>query len=50
MKAELQSLANKLGIDINGNHLSPGTSKRNKLEQRIFAFISMNERDKPPAN
>jgi hypothetical protein len=46
-KRELQSLANELGIDIHVHHLPPGTSKWNKIEHRLFSFISMNWRAKP---
>jgi len=46
-KRELQGLANELGIDIHVHHLPPGTSKWNKIEHRLFSFISMNWRAKP---
>jgi hypothetical protein len=46
-KRDLQKLANELGIDINVHHLPPGTSKWNKIEHRLFSFISMNWRAKP---
>ena len=46
-KRELQGLANELGIAINVHHLPPGTSKWNKIEHRLFSFISMNWRAKP---
>jgi len=46
-KRELQVLANELGIEINVHHLPPGTSKWNKIEHRLFSFISMNWRAKP---
>ena len=46
-KRELQVLANELGIDIEVHHLPPGTSKWNKVEHRLFSFISMNWRAKP---
>jgi hypothetical protein len=46
-KRELQRLANELGIDIHVHHLPPGTSKWNKIEHRLFSFISMNWRAKP---
>lgn len=46
-KRELQSLANELGIAIEVHHLPPGTSKWNKIEHRLFAFISMNWRATP---
>jgi hypothetical protein len=46
-KRELQRLVNELGIDIVVHHLPPGTSKWNKIEHRLFSFISMNWRAKP---
>jgi len=46
-KRELQTLANELRININVHHLPPGTSKWNKIEHRLFSFISMNWRAKP---
>src|SRR6266481_4342784 len=46
-KRELQKLANELGLDITVNHLPPGTSKWNKIEHRLFSFISQNWRVKP---
>ena len=46
-KRELQDLANQLGIDIRVHHLPPGTSKWNKIEHRLFSFITENWRAKP---
>jgi hypothetical protein len=46
-KRELQKLANELGIDIHVHHLPPATSKWNKIEHRLFSYISMNWRAKP---
>jgi len=46
-KRELQALANETGIDIVVHHLPPGTSKWNKIEHRLFSFISQNWRAKP---
>ena len=46
-KRELQGLANEIGIEIIVHHLPPGTSKWNKIEHRLFSFISMNWRAKP---
>ena len=46
-KRELQNLANELGLDITVSHLPPGTSKWNKIEHRLFSFISQNWRAKP---
>ena len=46
-KYQLQKLADELGVEINVHHLPPGTSKWNKIEHRLFSFISMNWRAKP---
>jgi hypothetical protein len=46
-KRELQVLADELGIAITVCHLPPGTSKWNKIEHRLFAFITQNWRGKP---
>jgi hypothetical protein len=46
-KVELQKLANELGIPINVCHYPPGTSKWNKIEHRLFSFITQNWRGKP---
>lgn len=46
-KLELQKLANELNIPIHVSHFPPGTSKWNKIEHRLFSFISMNWRGKP---
>ena len=46
-KVELQKLADELGIAITVCHLPPGTSKWNKIEHRLFSFITMNWRGKP---
>jgi hypothetical protein len=46
-KRELQVLVNELGIAITVNHLPPGTSKWNRIEHRLFAFITLNWRAKP---
>ena len=46
-KRELQRLSNELGIDIVVHHLPPGTSKWNKIEHRLFSFISSNWRGEP---
>ena len=46
-KVELQNLANELNIPIYVSHFPPGTSKWNKIEHRLFSFISMNWRGKP---
>ena len=46
-KVELQKLARELGLEISVCHLPPGTSKWNKIEHRLFSFISQNWRGKP---
>jgi len=46
-KRELQKLSNELKIVINVSHYPPGTSKWNKIEHRMFSFISKNWRGKP---
>jgi transposase len=46
-KTELQALANETGLEICVRHFPPGTSKWNKIEHRLFSFISMNWRAKP---
>jgi len=46
-KQELQELANDLGFPIRVCHFPPGTSKWNKIEHRLFSFISMNWRGRP---
>jgi hypothetical protein len=46
-KAELQKLANKTGLTIEVCHFPPATSKWNKIEHRLFSYISQNWRGKP---
>jgi hypothetical protein len=46
-KAELQRLADKLQLSIHVSHFPPGTSKWNKIEHRLFSFITMNWRGRP---
>jgi transposase len=46
-KREIQNLANKEKLEITICHFPPGTSKWNKIEHRLFSFISMNWRGKP---
>ena len=46
-KTELAALAAGTGLAITVCHLPPGTSKWNKIEHRLFAFISQNWRGKP---
>jgi hypothetical protein len=43
----LQALANELAIAITVCHLPPGTSKWNKIEHRLFLFITQNWRGRP---
>jgi len=45
-KVELQKLADELKIPIAVCHLPPGTSKWNKIEHRLFSFITINWRGK----
>ena len=49
-KIQLQKLANELDINIHVSHFPPGTSKWNKIEHKMFSFISMNWRGKPLIN
>jgi hypothetical protein len=46
-KVELQKLADEIKLPITVCHLPPGTSKWNKIEHRLFSFISINWRGKP---
>jgi hypothetical protein len=46
-KWELQRFADRLGLPISVCHFPPGTSKWNKIEHRLFSFISQNWRGKP---
>ena len=46
-KLELQMLADKTGLSIFVCHFPPGTSKWNKIEHRLFSFISSNWRGEP---
>jgi len=46
-KLELQQLADETGLEIAVCHFPPGTSKWNKIEHRLFSFISQNWRGKP---
>lgn len=46
-KRELQSMADATGLVVEVCHLPPGTSKWNKIEHRLFSFISQNWRGKP---
>ncbi len=44
---ELQRLADSTGLQIRVCHFPPGTSKWNKIEHRMFSFVSLNWRGKP---
>ncbi len=46
-KLELSRLASEIGMSIRVCHFPPGTSKWNKIEHRLFSFITMNWRAKP---
>ncbi len=46
-KWELQQFADEAGLALTVCHLPPGTSKWNKIEHRLFAWISQNWRGKP---
>ena len=46
-KLELQKLADETGLEISVCHFPPGTSKWNKIEHRLFSFITKNWRGQP---
>ena len=46
-KLKLQEFSNESGLEISVSHFPPGTSKWNKIEHRLFAYISKNWRAKP---
>jgi len=46
-KVELQQLADEVGKTITVCHFPPGTSKWNKVEHRLFSYISLNWQGKP---
>jgi transposase len=46
-KTELQRLADQTGLRVRVMHYPPGTSKWNKIEHRLFSYISINWRAKP---
>jgi len=46
-KVELQKLADETGLALSVCHFPPGTSKWNKIEHRLFSFISSNWRGEP---
>jgi hypothetical protein len=49
-KLHLQQMADQIGIPITVCHYPPGTSKWNKIEHRLFSFISLNWRGQPLIN
>ncbi len=49
-KVELQKMANQTGLTITVCHFPPGTSKWNKIEHRMFSFITKNWRGQPLAD
>ncbi len=46
-KVELQKFADDSGLEISVSHFPPGTSKWNKIEHKLFSFITQNWRGKP---
>ena len=46
-KVSLQDLADELGLTLQVCHFPPGTSKWNKIEHRLFSFITQNWRARP---
>jgi hypothetical protein len=46
-KLEIQKMADETGLTISVRHFPPGTSKWNKVEHRLFSFISSNWRGEP---
>ena len=46
-KIELQKFATTAGLEISVSHYPPGTSKWNKIEHRLFSFISLNWKGQP---
>jgi len=46
-KLELQKFADESGVTVSVSHFPPGTSKWNKIEHRLFSFISSNWRGEP---
>jgi hypothetical protein len=45
--AQRKRVADKLDMSIHVSHFPPGTSKWNKVEHRLFSFISINSRGRP---
>ena len=46
-KIELQKFSNESGLSVHVSHFPPGTSKWNKIEHRMFSFITKNWRGRP---
>ena len=46
-KYQLGEFANRIGLEIHVSHFPPGTSKWNKIEHRLFCYISKNWQGKP---
>lgn len=46
-KKEIQNLSNEINLEISICHFPPGTSKWNKIEHKLFSYISKNWRGKP---
>jgi hypothetical protein len=46
-KYHLQQLADQIGVELTVCHYPPGTSKWNKIEHRMFSFISLNWKGRP---
>ena len=46
-KRELQRFVNQTGLAVTVVHFPPGTSKWNRIEHRLFAYITQNWRGKP---
>src|SRR4030042_1357461 len=46
-KKEIQKLSNEIGLTVEVCHFPPATSKWNKIEHRLFSYISQNWRGKP---
>jgi hypothetical protein len=49
-KYRLQQFADPTGLEIEVSHFPPGTSKWNKIEHRLFCYISKNRQGKPPVD
>jgi hypothetical protein len=46
-KYQLQQFADRTGLEIEVSHFPPGTSKWNKVEHRLFCYLSKNRQGKP---